>query len=311
MNKVILFSTLTAIMLMASCSNDEEVKVSNDGAVRFTSSIGKAVDSGSPTTKAVGTEWAANDAIGIFMVKNGVTTVVDGVENREYTTTGGGNFTATAGNEIYYPMDGSKVDFIAYYPHASGKAIGDAMDVNVSGTQTDASQAINDLLWTNTYNNAAEGFDKENHKGQTVALEFAHKLTKLVLNCKVGAGLEGADLGNMTVSIKGMNTQNTLTLATGTLGAATLTADITPRKIATAENFAASYDAIILPGAYEADKVEVTFTVNGEPFIWEVPAITFETGTEYTYEITLTRSEVLVTGTIKPWKEEKRTGIAQ
>jgi hypothetical protein len=52
--------------------------------------------------------------------------------------------------------------------------------------------------------------------------------------------------------------------------------------------------------------VTVEFTVGGETFTWKVDATTFGSGNEYTYAVTLTRTGVNVTGTIKPWTSISR-----
>ena len=303
---------LLGVIAFSSCSSDDEVRTTNDGVVRFTTSIDETATPGTPQTKAAGTGWTAGDAIGIFMVANGGTTVVENATNRKYTTTGTSTFTAASGQNIYYPMDGSAVDFIAYYPYSgSVTALSATIQVNVAGTQTATSQADIDLLWAKT-NNGGAGYDKVSHATTPVALAFDHKLSKLVINCKADANV-GVSLNGMTVSITGMDTKNTLTLSSGVLGTASTVAAITPNKQASAPaGFSTSYDAIILPKAYAADVVEVLFTLsNGEPFVWKVPAITFVSGTEYTYEINLTRTGVQFTGTIKPWLTGGGTGIAE
>ncbi len=164
-NFLVMLGALAGVMMLGACSvNDDITDNTDDGAVHFTAGIAQvATPQGAPVTKAAGTTWGSGDAIGIFMVGNGGTTNV--IEtNKEYTTTGSSTFTATTGNEIFYPMDGSKVDFIAYYPYESSvTAIDNTIDVNVSGTQTTASQAGIDLLWAKADNSTA-GYDKETNK---------------------------------------------------------------------------------------------------------------------------------------------------
>lgn len=287
-------------ILFSSCSNDDNsIDESTDGVVRFTAGISNQA---SATTRAAGAVWGANDAIGVFMVDKGTTTIAESAENNKYTTsTGDGNFAAATGNAIYYPMDGSAVDFIAYYPYTAGKTIGDAIAVDVSGAQTTASQATSDLLWAKSTNSGA-GYSKTS---STVALSFQHKLVKIIMNCKVedNTDIVAADFASATVAISGMNTQTSLSLTNGTVAPATDVANITPRTVSTATGYLASYDAIVLPASYAADDVTVVFTVNNEPYTWTLDAANaaFVAGNQYTYEVTLTRTGVTVTGTIQPW----------
>ena len=295
-NFLVMLGALVCAALVSSCSTNDDIEGNNDnGAVRFTAGIAEvATPAGSPVTKAAGTSWGSGDAIGVFMVGHGGTTQV--IEaNRQFTTTGNGTFTAAAGHEIFFPQTG-KVDFIAYYPWKTGYPLGTPIDVEIATAQTAINQPTFDLLWTKA-DNSGSGYDKVTNASDNVALVFDHKLAKIVMNCTADGSI-GSPLTGMTVTIRGMNTQNTFDISTGMLGAILGTAaNITPRTITDGS----AYDAIIMPGTYLVDVVTVDFTVNGETFPWEVPATTFASGNEYTYAITVTRTGVKFTGTINPW----------
>ncbi|MDL2248039.1 fimbrillin family protein [Bacteroides sp. OttesenSCG-928-J23] len=282
--------------MFASCVNDEITD--DDGRVRFTAGIHQAVPNTS-ASRAAGDTWGNGDAIGVFMVGHGTTTISEGVENNKFTTTGSSAFTAVAGQEVYYPMDGSEVDFIAYYPHRDNVALNTDIDIEI-GSQS--SQASFDLLW-GTANNTDLGFSKL--VSGAVNIPFQHKLAKITLNCKAGDGVTNDNLKTgMTVKIKGMNTTNTFSLATGTLGTAGTVTNITPRKLNTVSqgaNYAVAYDAIIMPGTYAANDVSVVFTIGSDEFTWESDAVTFTGGNEYIYDVTITRTGVSMTGTILAW----------
>lgn len=296
---------MAAVGLMvgfSSCNGDDETADSNQPqAVRFSADIAnQALPDGAPGTRAAGTTWANGDAIGIFMVDNGATTIAEGAANKQFTTDGTSAFTAVSGDEIYYPMDGSKVDFIAYYPYAAANTTPGTINIGI-GAQTN--QPAFDLLWTKA-DNSGTGYDKNTHKTTPVGLAFDHKLSKIVMNVKAEANTGISDLNTATVVINDMFTQNTFDLATGALGAAHTTAAITPRKLGTEPSgFLASYDAIIMPHTYNAGDVTVVFTVGGNPYTWTLKAAdaVFAPGNEYTYAVTLTRTGVQVSGTITPW----------
>ena len=205
-------------------------------------------------------------------------------------------------HEIYYPMNNSAVDFIAYYPHADGAKLATDLPVKIATTQTDDSQRATDLMWAKA-DNATKGYTKDANK--KVVFTFGHCLSKLTMNCTVDHTVgDHSLLANATVVIKGMNTVNTFDLKTGTLsGTPNTPADIAPRKLnAAPAGFHGTYDAIILPGSYADGVLKVEFTLNGEPFIWDVGAITFEPGHEYIYKVKITRTGVTATGTIESWK---------
>lgn len=307
MNVIRSLTTLCALagaVCLASCSSDEEADVSNDGRVRFTAGIGNQAVAATPATRASGSEWASGDAIGIFMVKHGTVDVEADAGNKKFITVGGNDvFTPTTGNEIYYPMwDTKKVDFIAYYPYKENVSFEAALPVTIATDQTTTdAQAGCDLMWAKADKNG-NGYTKDADAATPVAFTFGHCLAKLTMNCKVDASV-GATLDNATVTISGMNTQSTFDLKTATLGAPENEQAIIPRKLATpTTNFAATYDAIILPDSYGANVLSVTFEIGGEPFIWKVvEAIEFEPGKEYIYEVTIRRTGVSATGTIKAW----------
>lgn len=296
-----MLSALAALCL-TSCNNDDEVSV-NDGAVRFTASIGKE-SVATPQSRATGTEWHPGDKIGIFMVNYSTTDIAEGADNRQYTTaTGTGTFTAVMGDEIFYPMNnGTAVDFIAYYPHADGTRLSTGLNVKIAADQTDKTQRKTDLMWAKA-DNSDKGYTKgENLKPE---LNFGHCLSKLTMNCTVDHTVGAPSLlANATVVIKGMNTSNTFDLKTGMLsGTPGTPAEIAPRKLLDANaGFHGTYDAIILPGSYADGVLKVEFTLNGEPFIWDVEAVEFKPGHEYIYKVRITRTGVTATGTITDWK---------
>lgn len=304
MNVIRSLATLCALagaVCLSSCSSDEEVNVSNDGRVHFTAGIGNQAVAATPASRASGSAWASGDAIGIFMVGHGTVDVEAG--NKKFITLGGnGTFTPVAGNEIYYPMDNIKVDFIAYYPYKENVSFDADLPVTIATDQTatDAQPGC-DLMWAKADKNGS-GYEKDVDATTFVALTFDHCLAKLTMNCEVADNV-GDNLDGATVTISGMNTQNTFDLKTGTLGAPGTETDITPRKLATpTDGFDATYDAIILPGNYGPGNLSVTFKINGEDFIWQVGAIEFESGKEYIYKVIIKRTGVSATGTITPWK---------
>jgi hypothetical protein len=294
-----------------SCSKDDKVTVlpkDEPVAVQFNSNIGNlAIRSSGVKPLAAGSSWAANDAIGVFMVNHSTTTVRDAATNRKYTTSSGGasgNFTPDAGNTVYYPVNGDKVDFISYYPYVASITTLGAYSVDVSDQSTPATI---DLLYAKA-TNSGNGYDKTNTSA--VALSFSHQLCKFTLNTSVAGDatqIFAADLTDMTISIAGMNTEASFNLAAGTLGAGSSVAAITPRT-ATA---GAKYEAILLPGSFSG--VTVTFVIStgagAGTYVWNVPDDAFEAGKEYVNDITFTDAgTVSVTGTIVDWVPETGAG---
>lgn len=87
-----LFLAATALSL-AACSSDDENMGVNDGpvAAQITAGINDVL------TRASGTTWEADDAIGVSTVSTTATTGGTQYNNMKYVTTGDGNFTHSGG----------------------------------------------------------------------------------------------------------------------------------------------------------------------------------------------------------------------
>jgi endonuclease G len=299
MNKKFFLVAALGAAMMTSCSEEHglsdlqpDAPSGKSVAAKFASSINGAI----PQTRAV-SSWTSGDAIGIFMVDD-VPAVVDLMTNKAFTTTGATLFTPkTAGDSIFFPANGSTVNFISYYPYQSGVTLGDyAVDVSAQSNSID-------LLYAKT----TAGYSKTS-VSKTVKLDFYHQLTHLVMSTIPGDGLTEADLQGMTVTIKGMNTQTTFDLTDGTLDAATGQANIVTSEISDGEK----YDAILVPQSVSDNAVTVEFTLaTNETFVWKVPARNFEAKTEHNYTITISRTGIDVEGEIKPWIDgDDGTGTA-
>lgn len=293
--KTKLFSALaiTAILFASCSSDDNNAPETNDGRVQFSSGV-NAVQS--RVGGASGDQWDGNEHIGIFMRDNAAGKAILS-SNVDYTTTStGASATFTSGSSIYYPVaTPAKVDFVAYHPYET--LTGDyGYSVNV-GTQS--SQSAIDLMVASN-DNATVGFDKTNPSA--VNLVFDHQLAKVKINVIAGAGVN--DLTDLAVKIKGMNTTADFDIATATLSNEGTVADIVPYNVASTAN----YEAILLPTALTNQTIE--FTVGGNTYAWTINDAANNTnnvtsllkGKVYTFDVTVKKNAVVVTGTITPWQ---------
>ncbi|MCD8080523.1 MAG: fimbrillin family protein [Bacteroides sp.] len=288
LNKLFYLAALATGLLMSCNDDDKNEDCFGKNPVNFTSNI-----SSNAISRASGTQWGV-DAIGVYMKKAGetldATSILDNAKNKKYTTTGDGEFVyATPEDMIYFPENGDKVDFIAYYPYQE-ELTTFTYPVNVSD-QSKPEEI--DLLYSS---NAVE-LSKES----TVAeLKFDHMLTNLVLKVKdeTGQGLSG-----MAVTISGMPAKAEFSLADGTLTADAASAQNISAVVA-AEGNNASVSAILLPVTTSNNKV--TFQLSGRTYIWEMEdGIHLDGKNRYTFEINL-RSDGTVDvvnpqGSINDW----------
>lgn len=288
---------VTAI-LFASCSNDDyNTTEVNDGQVKFSSGVNST---NLKVGGADGDQWEGNESIGIYMVETGGTTVAESATNILYTTTSiGQTATFSSSMPIYYPVDATqKVDFIAYHPYSSSVA-NYVYPVDVT-TQTN--QSAIDLMRAFA-NDGGSGYDKTNGMNY-INLEFNHKLTKVIINTfpDTNNGLTQADLANMTVTIKGLNTQASYNIGTDVLTEASpaVVANI-PTKTTTAGTL---YETIVVPQSFTAGVVTVEFALNNaknEVFVYNMPATVFDKAEKHTFNVTVQRTGVQVRGTINAW----------
>jgi hypothetical protein len=289
-----LISTLLAALALTACGNDKETALTdNDGrvALQVTSGI---------QTRAYGNSWQPNDAIGIFMLKAGSLDISEGADNRRYTTADGSSaFSTSADQTIYFPIDGSKTDFVAFYPQ---QKLDDGILTLDMSDQTNL-PAI-DLLYAATKSTDIAPHDK-NHP--QVSLDFVHRLSKIELNISAGAGLQASDLTGLKVEITNQRTTLNYDILHDGYGLDLSHVQVVTLNTRTGGTFS---QAIVLPNIVNTNPVvpgrEFIFTLaSGEVFRWSIPDDKlFGRGDRNIYNITLNRTGVEVTATISDWNTE-------
>ena len=284
--KKLLFMFILPTLLLAGCSKDDTGGKDAHHRVQFTAGMALQTRVGGND----GAMWDGGEQVGIYMLQNAAALV----SNAPYTASAGevANLTP-AGDPIYYPADGSEVQFISYYPYAE---IGADMILPVSvADQTDPS-AI-DLLYAPISTAQNSG---------TVELGYEHQLAKLAFTLQPGGDLTAADLAGATISIAGQQTQAQFDLNDGTL---TVTAGTPTALAASMLADGTSGQAIVLPNAasgmvFTVEAAGHTYATNPLPADAE-----WESGLQYNYNITLGDSEVTMTGTITEWNDGGTTDL--
>lgn len=256
----------TGLFSACSSDNNDTPTIEESKAVVFTSTItGLQNNHSELQSRMNGTAWNDNDEAGIFMLAGN-----NEMANKKYLAQPGGSLKAVQGNELKYPLEGT-ADFLAYYPYTSN-----ATNKNVAiSVAEQKNPAQIDFL----YSNNAKGIKNE----QTVNLQFAHQLSKIVINVKGDESVQ--DTKGLTIALTGMNTEATFHLTDGTLTAADSKSTI--QMNVNAEGSAA--EAIVLP-APSAEGMKLVFSLAGKTV--EYPIVInenkgFEAGNKYTFEATL------------------------
>lgn len=205
MNKNLLnLFCLTAITaLTASCSADLEGSDFDEDAVTFKTTM---------MTRASGTTWSVADRIGVYMKPAGSDISASTSSNTAYVTASGDGFFLPEQQGAHYPQDGSKVDFVAYYPYSS-TLTGTQIAVNLSDQSKPESI---DLMY-------ADNLKELDRTSKQPVLAFSHKLAKVELTLKSS---DGASLDGMSATLGGQPASGTFDLANGTFSSVGATADM-------------------------------------------------------------------------------------
>lgn len=258
---------LISSLLFTSCINNDDFSEWNDGnkPITFSSYINGL------KSKATDTAWAEGDEVGIFMKNTGSNLSEATRTNCKFLTDGSGKMLAATNNDaLYYPGDGVAVDFVAYYPYTTSLN-GTTYSINVADQSN--LPAI-DLLYSDNAKNLSTG---------NPALEFYHKLSKVVMNIETDPSISSLD--GLQISITGMNTKADFDLSNGSISTPSAVAEIN-MQVNTVSKKA---EAIVLPATLQG--VKAVFYLNGYQTEAELSG-TYESGKKYTYIVKLSHSGV-------------------
>lgn len=280
-----IYPAVTLLALSLAACNNEEITPNPDTrvALQVTSGI---------QTRAYNTTWEAGDDIGIFGFTQGDAST-EAYSNVRYVTTGGDGAFTPDGTTIYLPTDGSSLDFVAYYPHATDLENG----IYMVDVEDQSDQSTIDLM--------AAGTQTANRIKNTVTFNFEHKLSKIVLTFKPGDGMALSELTGMKVQLTNQQLKATFDVTqpdgevvVGTNTPATLTLNT--------DADGTSSEGIVLPSAnFDGMTIHLELSDGGSFFNWDLNnsqnADKFEAGKKYVYDITVNKTRLDVTATITDW----------
>jgi hypothetical protein len=293
MNKyVLLFISAFVLLFYSSCLQDHPNELDVKKEVIISAYIESTSQPNKAKTRAVDASWMSGDAIGVFMKDAGnVLSDQALAENVKFTTDGSSVFSCASADKIYFPFNKGNVDFISYYPYSDSL---DGLKYNVDVSNQDSQESI-DLLYSNNIKDV-------NSDNVAINLNFAHQLTKLVLN--ISENNTGKDLNNFSAKITNVNTNATFSLVDGSLNITSAPIDVSFNLNVTG-NIA---EAIVLPDNDLTNKALV-ITIDGTTYTYDLSKSTTITSFEKTkkceYNITLKTGQGPtlegVTATITDW----------
>lgn len=268
LGKFLSMGVLSVFALGACTPNADDNSEWNDGSqpVVFKSQIQGV------KTRAVNNAWSedGSDQVGVFVKQNGA--FGDAVNKHYYVSAEGNLSTASADDAIYYPDNGDKVDFVAYYPYAT-TLTGNAYAVDVT---EQSSQPAIDLLYSINATN------KDKSVTAPVQLTFKHQLAKIVLNITKDATIP--TLEGLKVAVTGTKTKGAFALLNGVLTPDDNSVQNIAAKVSNAGTLA---ETIILP-VNGLSGATITFTIGDKTKSWNIPeGQNYVAGSQYTYPVVI------------------------
>ena len=288
MKKNLIFAAIAALALTA-CSNDDEMKVNGENAIRLTSSLNVA-----ETRAATDIQTSAFDAgetVDVYITENnGGNNPTTYPQPIEYSTAAGGAL--TVGTQYYYPTSGNGVNIYALYPATAetGKLFTIA-----ENQSTDANYKASDLMYGKPASNPVSP------SANAEDIQFSHLLSKVTINLIEGVNVTSLD--GAKVELIGVKPSTTLTSSKDGCSIGAASGDATPITVMTATETVTSGSAIIVPQTLPKMFLQVTLggaTLTGK---LDSGAPTLTAGNAYTYNITVNmRGGALeIEGSITPW----------
>jgi hypothetical protein len=298
------------LFVVLACSREDEVLLPDGNSAIVTFSAGSLREEWADfnpedvrDTRISNTAWTTGDEVGIYMLPAGVTNLATNSvwKNRKHTIDASGKLNpAGAENMLYYPINGTGVRFVAYYPYASGATSANKVTINFADQSTKAKKESKDFCFHRGTTSYTKG---------TPALGFKHKFSKILINLSKGAG--GPSCSGIKASLSGIPASATVDLAklaadaagennAANLGIATAAGTISAYTHSGSKENAATVEAVVAPhsgtGNFAVRKFTFT-TSDGKTKIYELPKnVTFETGKVYTFTLKLMPSTKVIDG---------------
>lgn len=218
-------------------------------------------------------------------------------DNAAITADGNGGFSYT--EKMYYPVDNSKVNFYAVHPYndAASLVVNETITFSVTPNQTTVNSYLqSDLLYASK-SNVSRSKDK-------IGLEFTHKLSKVSFTIKPGNGMDLSDLN--AVSILGIKPSTAINITTGGIqeanGNVTEILAYGVKGATDGEVQVTGIQAIVVPQTIGIDTKLFKITVGSIDYYYTTPAaITYASGYNYNYELTINSTGIDVSSSITPW----------
>ncbi len=302
MNTNIYLAAATFAMIAAiACNKDSGTVIPDDGAVavKITAGIGGV------QTRAAGSSWAQDDAIGIFTVSGTKTEYA----NIPYKYDGIGFKPADA---VIYFQSEEEVTFNAYYPFSgtSGTSAGTVTAATRAANQAVNAQPAIDFLYASgaraDKTKPTVSFTDRSGSGGADN-SFKHRMSQITLRL-----IEGDDMlftGKLTsYTLKGLRLTGSFNTVTGTAVAnSSLPVEdltIALSGVSSADGIYTTAPLILFPQTVSGGEIALEVTVDGEVYKANLALASLESGNNYIFPVTVRKTGLSVDQPeIKGWTE--------
>ena len=276
-------------MMMAACSNEEESGMvespQHNGEMQFVFLYP------GETTRATDTSFENADQVGIYVTAKDEPLKIGGNEvNNELFTYNGSVWTAS--RKVYW-NEGSH-DVYAYYPYtASVNDIEDYSFEVLADQSTKAGYTASDFLWA--------GAKAVTASASPVSMQFAHKLSNVVVVLEKGENYAGDIPSSTEVYIHSTVTKASVDLSTGDAAKDDFAGSSSIRCL---QKSATEYTAIVVPQNITTKRPLVEVVSNGVSYLME-GKISLKPGMRHTFTVTLDKNpervKIEIGGEIGDW----------
>jgi len=239
-------------------------------------------------------------SLSLFVTKTGSTSEADVLyENNRITANGEGGFTYRI--PMYYPSDGTNVDFYSVHPYYASASLSSSHPFQVQTDQTSQINYLNSDLLFGTETNVGR---QEN----AVPLTFFHKLAKV--DFTVTTNDPAIDLASLnTISVLNTLPQTSINVQNGAISDAT---GSTVPVISYSEPVATGnpvskivgYTAIIIPQTVTGEERLFELVLGEESRFYSHPVdYEFKSGFKYNITLDITNGGITIKSQIENWEE--------
>jgi len=290
--------------IVTSCTDDPNPGL--DGS-RVTAQFTPVINGEKSGTRVSGNDWQVSDRVGIYMLAYNKDELPGYEANRQYYASASGEKTtllpAAPDQTIYYPVDGSKVKFVAYYPYDASIDLTDDDPILPVSVSDQPGENVNLLACVSPGDYCIE---EPNAK-----LVFERQMCKIVVDITREAGVTD-DLSAMTALLSGMPTTGDFKIADQTFDNLDNFDDIIPYAIKTTA-VSVAFEAVIIPqvASLQLENRLMELTLGSETYIHPISkSAPFENGKIYTYYLTFTGTTLIWTNTeVTEWTGEKYSWV--